>query len=105
MRRIAVMTSSKYQASKLQVILKYSFCFLWCKNYKNRPTNARVIVENNFFSGHGVYYRNHKRGKSFKGAPAVFRPQSIARKNDSVLHGVHRLDGAHIQAVMTVHAV
>ena len=33
-------------------------CFHWCKNYKNRPRNARVIVENKvapFLSEHGVY--------------------------------------------------
>jgi len=34
-------------------------CFQRYKNYKNRPQNARVVVENNvasFFSGHGVDY-------------------------------------------------
>jgi len=32
------------------------FCFHWCKSYKNRPRNARVIVENivALFSGHCV---------------------------------------------------
>jgi len=25
-------------------------CFQWYKNYKNRPRNARVIVENNVAS-------------------------------------------------------
>jgi len=36
-----------------------SFLFQRYKNYKNRPRNARVVVENNvasFFSGHGVLH-------------------------------------------------
>jgi len=40
-------------------------CFHWCKKYKNRPKNARVIVENKvapFLSGHSVesIYRCNK---------------------------------------------
>ena len=30
----------------MQVIVEYSFLFLMVKTYKNRPRNARVIVEN-----------------------------------------------------------
>ena len=32
-------------------------CFHWCKSYKNRPRNARVIVEKSgsFFMKHRVY--------------------------------------------------
>ena len=34
--------------------MKCSFPFQWCKNYKNRPRDARVIVENQWFLFHGT---------------------------------------------------
>jgi len=46
LRRVALMTLSSYQVSKLRVILKYSCLFHWCKNYKSRLRIASVIVEN-----------------------------------------------------------
>jgi len=47
LRHVTVMTSSSSIVSKLHLVVEY--LFHWCKNYKNRPRNARVIVETKWF--------------------------------------------------------
>jgi len=44
MRRVTVTSTHKY-VNYMRLWNIYS-CFHWCENYKNRPANARVILEN-----------------------------------------------------------
>ena len=48
LQHVTVMTSSGNSVAKLGYMWLWSIhsCFHWCKNYKNRPRNARVILEN-----------------------------------------------------------
>jgi len=59
LRCLTVMTSSSISVSRLHIVVSIHSCFQWYKNYKNRPKNAKVVVENNvasFLSGHCVVH-------------------------------------------------
>jgi len=46
LRRVTVVTSSNNEVSNYILLWSVHSFFHWCKNYKNRPRDARAIVEN-----------------------------------------------------------
>jgi len=69
---------------KLYAIVECLFLFQWYKNYKNRPRNARVVVENNVdsFSGQGMVniYLQVDKLKQLAIEHQLFHPIKLERR-------------------------